>query len=45
MAHSKPVRVYDININTEEYKLYKEMHKNQTLEFVIKKKRRIFKTK
>ena len=38
MAHSKPVRVYDININTEEYKLYKEMHKNQTLDFVIKKK-------
>tara|TARA_B100000787_G_C16166759_1_gene284306 strand:+ start:264 stop:1037 length:774 start_codon:yes stop_codon:yes gene_type:complete len=37
MADSKPVRIY--NIDTEEYKLYKEMHKKQTLELVVQKKK------
>jgi hypothetical protein len=32
MADSKPLRVF--NKDTEEYNLYRNMHINQTLEFV-----------
>jgi len=37
MADSKPLRVF--NKDTEEYNLYRNMHINQTLEFVIQKKK------
>ena len=37
MADSNPLRVF--NKDTEEYNLYRNMHINQTLEFVIQKKK------